>query len=72
MDKKATLGQSKMILGSFPDWRAFEFPLIVPENGCAAQIVELKLSARSPSEKLVFGDIWFDDFSISSTERASN
>jgi hypothetical protein len=70
MDGKATLGQSKMILGSFPDWRAFEFPLIVPENGCAAQIIELKLAARSPSEKLAFGAIWFDDFSISRTESA--
>jgi hypothetical protein len=72
MDGKATLGQSKMILGSFPDWRAFEFPLIVPENGCAAQIIELKLAARTPSEKLAFGAIWFDDFSISRTEKASN
>jgi hypothetical protein len=71
-DGKATLGQSKMILGSFPDWRAFEFPMIVPENGCVVQIIELKLAARSPSEKLAFGAIWFDDFSISRTERASN
>jgi hypothetical protein len=72
MDGKATLGQSKMILGSFPDWRAFEFVLVVPENDCSAQMIELKLSARSPSEKLVFGTIWFDDFSILRTERASN
>lgn len=72
MDGKATLGQSKMILGSFPDWRAFEFPLIVPENDCSAQIIELKLAARSPSEKLAFGAIWFDDFSISRAESASN
>ena len=72
MDGRATLGQSKMILGSFPDWRTFEFPLIVPENGCSAQIIELKLAARSPSEKLAFGAIWFDDFSILRTERASN
>jgi hypothetical protein len=71
MDGKATLGQSKMILGSFPDWRAFELPLIVPEDGCSAQVIELKLAARSPSEKLAFGAIWFDDFSISRTENAS-
>ncbi len=71
MDGKATIGQSKMILGSFPDWRAFEFPVIVPENGCSAQVIELKLTARSPSEKLAFGAIWFDDFSISPTESAS-
>jgi hypothetical protein len=71
MDGSATFGQSQMILGSFPDWRAFEFPLIVPENGCSAQVIELKLTARSPSEKLAFGAIWFDDFSISPTESAS-
>jgi hypothetical protein len=71
MDGRATLGQSKMILGSFPDWRTFEFPLIVPENDCSAQIIELKLAARSPSEKLAFGAIWFDNFSISRTESAS-
>jgi hypothetical protein len=71
MDRAATFGQSKMILGSFPDWRAFEFPLIVPENGCTAQIIELKLAARSPSEKLAFGAIWFDDFTISRMESAS-
>jgi hypothetical protein len=43
----------------------------VPENVCSAQIVELKLAARSPSEKLAFGAIWFDDFLISRTENAS-
>lgn len=71
LDGSAPLGQSKMILGSFPDWRAFEFPVIVPENGCSAQIVELRLAARTPSEKLAFGAIWFDDLSISTTKEAS-
>lgn len=61
----ANLGQSQMILGSFPNWRAFEFPVVVPEKDCAAQLIEFKLAARSPSEKLVFGVIWFDDLAIS-------
>ena len=61
----ASLGQSEMLVGSFPDWRAFEFSLVVPETGCAAQLVKLKLAARSPSEQLVSGAIWFDEFSIS-------
>jgi hypothetical protein len=66
------LGQSQMILGSHPEWRAFEFPLVVPEKGCAAQMIELKLAARSPSEKLVFGVLWFDDISLSRAQEASN
>ena len=68
----AALGQSQMILGSFPSWGTFEFPLVVPENGCPAQMLELKLAARSPSEKLVFGSIWFDDLSISRSKDVSN
>ncbi|HMF05452.1 MAG TPA: hypothetical protein VKE72_00330 [Methylocella sp.] len=61
----AGLGQSQMMLGSFPDWRAFEFSFVVPETGCPAQLVQLKLAARSPSEQLVSGAIWFDELSIS-------
>lgn len=68
----ALLGRSQMILGSFADWRAFEFPLVVPETGCAAQSIELQLAARSPSEKLLSGVIWFDDFSIVRSEGASH
>ncbi|MGD9657561.1 MAG: hypothetical protein AB7U61_07975 [Methylocystis sp.] len=60
----ALLGQSQMILGSFSAWRDLEFPLVVPQTGCAAQMIELQLAARSPSEKLLSGAIWFDDFSI--------
>ncbi|MGA8170633.1 MAG: hypothetical protein WB816_07360 [Methylocystis sp.] len=61
----ASLGQSEMLVGSFPDWRAFEFSLVVPKTNCPAQLVKLKLVARSPSEQLVSGAIWFDELSIS-------
>lgn len=68
----AVLGQSQMILGLFPDWRAFKFSFVVPEAGCAAQSLQLKLAARSPSEQLVSGAIWFDELSISrDQEKAS-
>lgn len=60
----ALLGRSQMMLGSFSAWRTFEFPLVVPQTGCAAQTIELQLAARSPSEKLISGGVWFDDFSI--------
>lgn len=65
----ATIAQSQMILGSFPDWRAFELSFVVPETGCPAQSLQLKLAARSPSEKLVSGEIWFDSLSISRDEK---
>jgi hypothetical protein len=60
----AKIGESEMILGSFQDWRAFEFSVVVPENGCSVQLLQLKLAARSPSEQLVSGAIWFDALSI--------
>ena len=65
----ATIAQSQMILGSFPDWRAFEFSFVVPETGCPAQSLQLKLAARSPSEQLVSGEIWFDALSITRDEK---
>ena len=64
-----SLGQSEMIAGSFPKWRAFEFAFVVPETGCSTQSVQLKLDARSPSEQLVSGAIWFDELAISHSEK---
>ena len=64
-----SLGQSEMIAGSFPKWRAFEFAFVVPETGCSTQSVQLKLDARSPSEQLVSGAIWFDELAISRSEK---
>jgi len=61
----AAIGQSETILGSFPEWRNFEFPLVVPDSGCSVQSLQLLFAARSPSEQLVSGEIWFDDLSIS-------
>ena len=65
----ASVAESQMILGSFPDWRAFEFSFVVPETGCPAQSLQLKLAARSPSEQLVSGEIWFDALSITRDEK---
>jgi hypothetical protein len=64
-----SLGQSEMIAGTFPIWRAFEFAFVVPETGCSTQLVQLKLDARSPSEQLVSGAIWFDELAISHSEK---
>lgn len=61
----AAIGVSQMILGSFPAWRDFEFAFTVPATGCRAQSARLALAARSASEQLVTGSIWFDELSIS-------
>jgi len=63
------LAQSPLMLGSLPDWREFEFTFAVPETGCPAQSLQLKLAARSPSEQLISGEIWFDALSITRDER---
>jgi hypothetical protein len=54
-----------MILGSFAEWRSFEFPIAVPDSGCSAQSLQLTLAARSASEQLISGEIWFDELSLS-------
>lgn len=59
------IGESQMILGSSPGWQDFEFAIAAPDSGCRPQSVRLGLAARSASEQLVSGSIWFDELSIS-------
>lgn len=59
------IGTSQMFLGSYPVWRNFAFDFVVPGTGCRAQSAQLALAARSASEQLVSGSIWFDELSIS-------
>lgn len=61
----AVIGESVMMVGSYPLWRDFDFDFVVPEAGCPALVVRLSLLARSASEQLVSGSIWFADLSIS-------
>jgi hypothetical protein len=58
------LGQSQRFLGLAEDWGQFEFAFTVPEKSCQAQVLRLGLAARSPSEEILSGDIWFDNLSI--------
>ncbi|RTL82481.1 MAG: hypothetical protein EKK29_16360 [Hyphomicrobiales bacterium] len=60
------LGQSRHITGLTEDWAQFEFAFSVPEKGCPVQSLRLGLAARSPSEELLSGEIWFDKLSIAS------
>ena len=65
------IGQSNAVKGSTPGWNDFEFSFTVPETDCPAQYVQLALDARSASETLVSGSIWYGDLSIT-RDPASN
>lgn len=55
------LSQTDMMRGDIPNWRVFELTFTIPTHGCRAQEVMLVLDARSASERLVIGSMWFDD-----------
>lgn len=72
IDAEPPLGTSSMVLGTAFKWTQFELDFTVPEDGCAAQSLRLELDARSPSERLVSGSIWYDDMSIVRPEKQSS
>jgi hypothetical protein len=58
------LAQTAMAVGPIPAWRAFELQFTIPARDCPAQVLRLDLDARSSSEQLVSGNIWYDDIRI--------
>jgi hypothetical protein len=60
----AQLGTSPMMLGSAPSWQTFEVGFKVPVADCPAQRLHLDLDARSESEQLISGSVWYDDLNI--------
>jgi hypothetical protein len=61
----APLGESAMIIGMTPTWRAVAFNFTVPAKDCKAQMVSLDLDARMASEQLVSGSVLFGELRIS-------
>jgi hypothetical protein len=59
------IGNSPMVTGVAPAWKEFEFSFTVPDADCRAQYLRLELAARSASEQLVSGALWYDDLRIS-------
>ena len=61
---KAVLAESDLLRGDIAQWRDFAVTFTVPATGCRAQQVRLDLDARSASEKMVSGSMWFDDLTM--------
>jgi hypothetical protein len=62
------IGQSDMMIGVVPIWADFGFSFTVPDRNCRAQVVQLMLNARSDSERLVSGSVWYDNLKISRSQ----
>jgi hypothetical protein len=58
------IGVSEMIVGTTPSWDDVRFQFTVPETDCPAQYVRLDLDARTASERLIAGAVWFDELEI--------
>jgi tetratricopeptide (TPR) repeat protein len=58
------LVETPMVIGTFPDWQQFQLPFTVPDDGCNGQILQLNLDARSASEQIVQGSVWYNDLRI--------
>ena len=55
---------SNEIIGRSYQWIGFGFDFTIPDKNCEGQILSLKHTARSASEEIIFGSLWFDDLSI--------
>jgi hypothetical protein len=64
----AEIGESEMAMGRMSDWRRFQFDFVVPDKDCVVQQARLDLDARSPSEWMVSGKIWYADLKIEPAE----
>ncbi len=60
--------ETEMILERQNDWTSMEASLTVPDQpNCRAQTLTLVHDARSASEQLITGEVWFDDLKLTST-----
>ena len=58
------IAKTAMVTGPVPEWTEFSVAFVVPDADCRAQQVRLALDARSASEQLVTGSIWYDKLQI--------
>ncbi len=62
------IGSSDEILGRFSNWKDFHFEMNVPGVNCRAQRIFLHHGARSPSEQILSGSIYFDNIEATSVQ----
>jgi hypothetical protein len=60
---KTELGHTGLVVGNLP-WSDFAVEFDVPADGCPAQILQLQLPARIPSEKQIDGQVWYQSLKI--------
>jgi len=68
---QSPIGKSDMFVGVSLTWREFDFTFTVPDADCRAQELHLALAARSASEQLVSGSVWYDDLQITRQPEAA-
>jgi hypothetical protein len=61
---KGPIAATELLRGDPSQWRDFSVTVTIPPEGCRAQQIRLDLDARSASEKLVTGSMWFDDLAL--------
>jgi len=57
------LAESEPFLGS-DEWRSFAVDFVIPDRGCAAQLLRLELDGRVELDFEALGGAWFDDLAI--------
>jgi hypothetical protein len=63
--RQPPLGEAPMFVGVAPKWTEFDIAFTVPDKDCRAQELRLDLAARSASEQLVSGSVWYDELQLS-------
>ncbi len=53
------------------NWTAFTFTLSVPPSGCRAQLLQLQMNARSPSDTMATGRLYLDELKITKQRLAA-
>jgi len=58
------IGAGTMVTAASADLTNFEFPIAVPSKGCRSQRVVLSFDARTASERMASGAVWYTDLRI--------
>ncbi len=59
------LGETEMLIGQTDQWRVFSMEADVPQSAdCRGQEIRLIHDARSASEELISGEVWFTDLRL--------